>query len=125
MLPSPSTSSTRCGTSCRPAPRGPVRRGPGGGGGAPPPNRSRGWRGGPPSDIMEAGVGGTIVHVDPCVLNPMFGQVAGGLRYQSLRHSQRVLERMAPLVRFGLFAAGVSVFLDQAGGLFTDAQFTW
>jgi hypothetical protein len=32
---------------------------------------------------------------------------------------------MAPLVRFGLFAAGVSVFLDQAGGLFTDAQFTW
>jgi hypothetical protein len=55
----------------------------------------------------------------------MFGQVAGGSRYQSLRHSQRVLERMAPLVRFGLFAAGVSVFLDQAGGLFTDAQFTW
>src|SRR5260370_36715017 len=56
---------------------------------------------------------------------PMFGQVAGGSRYQSLRHSQRVLERMAPLVRFGLFAVGVSVFLDQVSGLFSDAQFTW
>jgi hypothetical protein len=32
---------------------------------------------------------------------------------------------MAPLVRFGLFAVGVSVFLDQVGGLFSDAQFTW
>src|SRR5260370_32992704 len=56
---------------------------------------------------------------------PMFGQVAGGSRYQSLRHSQRVLERMAPLVRFGLFAVGVSVFLDQVRGLVSDAQFTW
>jgi hypothetical protein len=54
----------------------------------------------------------------------MVGQVAGGSRYHSLRHSQRVLERMAPLVRFGLFAAGVSLFLQQAGGLLSDAQFT-
>ena len=46
-------------------------------------------------------------------------------RYQSLRHSQRVLQRMAPLVRFGLFAVGVSVFLDQVRGLVSDAQFTW
>jgi hypothetical protein len=55
----------------------------------------------------------------------MVGQVPGGARYQSLRHSQRVLERMAPLVRFGLFALGVSVFLDQVRGLVSDAQFTW
>jgi hypothetical protein len=55
----------------------------------------------------------------------MAGNVAGGLRYHSLRHSQRVLERMAPLVRFGLFAIGMSVCLDQVRGLVSDAQFTW
>src|SRR4051812_1399181 len=55
----------------------------------------------------------------------MVGQVSGGSRYQSLRHSQKVLERMAPLVRMGLFAVGVSVFLDQVSGLVSDAQFTW
>jgi hypothetical protein len=55
----------------------------------------------------------------------MVGQVSGGSRYQSLRHSQRVLQRMAPLVRFGLFALGVSVFLDQVRALVSDTQFTW
>jgi hypothetical protein len=55
----------------------------------------------------------------------MIGQVPSSQRYQSLRHSQRVLERMAPLVRFGLFAVGCSVFLDQVRGLVSDAQFTW
>jgi hypothetical protein len=55
----------------------------------------------------------------------MVGQVTGGPRYQSLRHSQRVLERMAPIVRLGLFAAGVSVFLNRVSGLVSDAQFTW
>jgi hypothetical protein len=75
---------------------------------------------------MEAGVLGAIVPVDPRVLcSQMVGQVSGGSRYQALRHSQRVLERMAPIVRFGLFAVGVSVFLDQVGGLVSDAQFTW
>ena len=59
------------------------------------------------------------------VLCSMVGQVPGGSRYQSLRHSQRVLQQMAPLVRFGLFALGVSVFLDQVKGLVSDAQFTW
>ena len=59
------------------------------------------------------------------VLCSMVGQIPGGSRYQSLRHSQRVLQRMAPLVRFGLFALGVSVFLDQVRGLVSDAQFTW
>src|SRR4051794_7092149 len=55
----------------------------------------------------------------------MAGNVAVGSRYQSLRRSQRVLERMAPLVRFGLFAIGASVFLDRVRGLVSDAQFTW
>src|SRR5712671_6774471 len=55
----------------------------------------------------------------------MVGQIPGGSRYQSLRHSQRVLQRMAPLVMFGVFALGVSVFLDQVRGLVSDAQFTW
>ena len=59
------------------------------------------------------------------MLCSMVGQVPGGSRYQSLRHSQRVLQRMAPLVRFGLFALGVSVFLEQVRGLVSDAQFTW
>jgi hypothetical protein len=59
------------------------------------------------------------------VLRIMVGQVPGGARYESLRHSQKVLERMAPLVRMGLFAVGVSVFLDQVSGLVSDAQFTW
>ncbi len=45
--------------------------------------------------------------------------------YQTLRESRGVLARMAPLVRFGLFAAGVSLFLEQARPLLSDAQFTW
>jgi len=59
------------------------------------------------------------------VLCSMVGPISGSSRYESLRHSQRVLQRMAPLVRFGLFALGVSVFLDQVRGLVSDAQFTW
>ena len=55
----------------------------------------------------------------------MLGQVSGGSRYRSLRHSQRVLERMGPLVQYGLFAVGVSVALDRLGPLISDAQFTW
>jgi hypothetical protein len=55
----------------------------------------------------------------------MLNRSSGNARYESLRHSQRVLERMAPLVRFGLFAIGISVFLDQVKGLVSDAQFTW
>src|SRR6516164_3602568 len=55
----------------------------------------------------------------------MPGRVSGSVRYDSLRQSQRVLVRMAPLVRLGLFAVGCSVFLDQVRGLISDAQFTW
>jgi hypothetical protein len=32
---------------------------------------------------------------------------------------------MAPVVRFGIFAGGLSLFLDQARPLLSDAQFTW
>ncbi len=46
-------------------------------------------------------------------------------RYQSLRSSRAALARMAPLVRVGLFGAGLSLFLDQVRPLVSDAQFTW
>jgi hypothetical protein len=46
-------------------------------------------------------------------------------RYRSLRSSRHALARLAPLVRFGLFAVGVSVFLDQVQPLLSEAQFTW
>ncbi len=36
-----------------------------------------------------------------------------------------MLVRMAPLVRFGIFSLGVSLFLDQAQPLLSDARFTW
>lgn len=49
----------------------------------------------------------------------------GPSRYQSLQASGRALARTAPLVRFGLFAVGVSLFLDQVRPLASDAQFTW
>jgi hypothetical protein len=32
---------------------------------------------------------------------------------------------MVPWVRFGLFSVGISIFLDQAMPLLSDAQFTW
>ncbi len=46
-------------------------------------------------------------------------------RYQALDASRRALARAAPLVRFGLFAVGVSMFLDQVRPLVSDGQFTW
>jgi cell division septation protein DedD len=49
----------------------------------------------------------------------------GPSRYHSLRSARRGLTRMAPVVRFGIASAGISVFLDQARPLLTDAQFTW
>jgi hypothetical protein len=55
----------------------------------------------------------------------MVGQLRNSTRYQALRRSGVVLNRMAPLVRLGLFGVGVSLFLDQVGSLVSDAQFTW
>jgi hypothetical protein len=55
----------------------------------------------------------------------MIHHARGRPHYESLRKSRVVLTRMAPLVRFGLFAVGVSLFLDQAKPLLSDAQFTW
>jgi hypothetical protein len=46
-------------------------------------------------------------------------------RYRSLHASRRALARAAPMVRYGLFAVGISVFLDQVRPLVSDAQFTW
>jgi hypothetical protein len=55
----------------------------------------------------------------------MSGNLSGRSRYQSLRASRRVLARSAPMVRFGLFALGLGLFLDQVRPLISDAQFTW
>jgi hypothetical protein len=55
----------------------------------------------------------------------MSGRARSVTRYQSLRTSGVVLGRMAPLVRWGLFGVGVSLFLDQVRPLISDAQFTW
>ena len=46
-------------------------------------------------------------------------------RYRSLHASRRVLARSAPLLRYGLFAVGLSVFLDQVSPLVSEGQFTW
>lgn len=46
-------------------------------------------------------------------------------RYDSLRNSGDVLRRMAPWVRFGVFSAGLSLFMDQIRPMLSDAQFTW
>lgn len=49
----------------------------------------------------------------------------GPSRYHSLRKARVILGRMAPVVRFGIFSVGVSIFLDQARPLLSDSQFTW
>ncbi len=46
-------------------------------------------------------------------------------RYDSLRASRRALASASPWIRFALISAGLSMFLDQARDLASDAQFTW
>lgn len=46
-------------------------------------------------------------------------------RYQNLRRSGRILTRLAPVVTFGIWSLGLSLFLDQSRDLVSDAQFTW
>lgn len=46
-------------------------------------------------------------------------------RFDDLRRGQRSLRRASGWVRFALIAAGVSLALDQAKPLLSDAQFTW
>jgi hypothetical protein len=46
-------------------------------------------------------------------------------RYSALRRGGRMLGRLAWLVQVGLLMLGLGLFLDQAGGLLSDAQFTW
>jgi hypothetical protein len=49
----------------------------------------------------------------------------GPRRDRSLDDARRALERMAPVVRFGLLAVGLAVALGQVRPLLADAQFTW
>ena len=46
-------------------------------------------------------------------------------RYSSLRRGGKVLARLAFWVQLGLLLLGLGLFLDQARGLLSDAQFTW
>ncbi|WP_422926347.1 hypothetical protein [Singulisphaera sp. PoT] len=46
-------------------------------------------------------------------------------RYAALRSSGEALLRLAPVVRFGVFGIGLTLFLDQVRPLLTDTQFTW
>jgi hypothetical protein len=46
-------------------------------------------------------------------------------RYDKLRASKRSLARVAPLVRYGLFSIGFTMFLDEVKSLVSDVQFTW
>jgi hypothetical protein len=46
-------------------------------------------------------------------------------RYDKLRASKKTLARIAPLVRYGLFSIGFTMFLDEVKSLVSDAQFTW
>lgn len=46
-------------------------------------------------------------------------------RDRDLRDASVALERMAPVVRFGLLAVGSAVALDQIRPLVSDGQFTW
>ncbi|MHC5541972.1 hypothetical protein ACYOEI_27445, partial [Singulisphaera rosea] len=55
----------------------------------------------------------------------MAGRSRTKQRYDSLRNSGHVLRRMAPWVRFGVFSAGLSLFMDQVRPMLSDAQFTW
>jgi hypothetical protein len=46
-------------------------------------------------------------------------------RDRSLRYSRHALERLAPVVRYGLLASGLAVALGQIRPLVADGQFTW
>ncbi len=46
-------------------------------------------------------------------------------RYALLRRGGRILGRLAWLVQLGFLMLGLGLFLDQAGGLLSDTQFTW
>jgi hypothetical protein len=45
--------------------------------------------------------------------------------YESLRVTRRMLAGMAPVVRLALWGAGIALFLNHVGPLFSDAQWTW
>src|SRR4029079_5097629 len=51
--------------------------------------------------------------------------MTGSSRYDSLRRGVKILGRLAWWVQAGFLLMGLALFLDQAGGLVSDAQFTW
>src|SRR3954453_9173051 len=46
-------------------------------------------------------------------------------RYAALRRGGEVLSRLAVWIQLGLLLLGFGLFLEQAQGLRSDAQFTW
>jgi hypothetical protein len=46
-------------------------------------------------------------------------------RYAAVRRGGRILTRLAWLVQLGFVTLGVALFLDQAGSLLSDSQYTW
>ena len=52
-------------------------------------------------------------------------RMTGTSRYESLRRGVKILGRLAWWVQAGFLMLGLGLFLDQAQGLVSDAQFTW
>ncbi len=50
---------------------------------------------------------------------------AGSFRYEGLRRGRRTLRLVSALVQSSILLFGVMVFLEQAGSLLSDGQFTW
>lgn len=50
---------------------------------------------------------------------------ADRFRYEGLRRGRRTLKLVAALVQGSLLLFGLTMFLEQAGSLMSDAQFTW
>jgi hypothetical protein len=46
-------------------------------------------------------------------------------RYDQLRASRKVLGRVAPWARFGLFSVGIAMFAEKVETLLSDMQLTW
>jgi hypothetical protein len=51
--------------------------------------------------------------------------IINSTRYAPLRRGGKILARLAVWVQIGLVIMGLGLFLDQAQGLLSDAQFTW
>src|SRR4051794_1350148 len=56
---------------------------------------------------------------------PMLPKPIDSSRYAALRRGGEVLSRLAFWIQLGLLLLGFGLFLEQAQGLLSDAQFTW